>query len=146
MYHPLVNTNRDIKRDKTKIRYSNARDFCTATSNRITSKFCDSIYNVGTLAQHTAFSVYFWRKKIQHILCIRIGTITNHHKCPCRIEISHLSGRNFNQGTVLPGAWLNSDPKGEISLPHMPMHTRSSGPYISSLLANSITHRYAHVR
>ena len=45
--------------------------------------------------------------------------ITIHHECPCRIEISHPSGRNFNQGRGLPSPWLNSDPEGEISLSYM---------------------------
>ena len=46
-------------------------------------------------------------------------TITIHHECPCRIEISHPRGRNFNQGRGLPSPWLNSDPEGEISLSYM---------------------------
>ena len=45
--------------------------------------------------------------------------ITIHHECPCRIEISHPRGRNFNQGRGLPSPWLNSDPEGEISLSYM---------------------------
>ena len=45
--------------------------------------------------------------------------ITIHHECPCRIEISHLRGQNFNQGRGLPSPWLNSDPEGEISLSNM---------------------------
>ena len=45
--------------------------------------------------------------------------ITIHHECPCRIEISHPRGRNFNQGQGLPCPWLNSVPKGEISLSYM---------------------------
>ena len=45
--------------------------------------------------------------------------ITIHHECPCRIEISHPRGRKFNQGRGLPSPWLNSDPKGEISLSYM---------------------------
>ena len=45
--------------------------------------------------------------------------ITIHHECPCRIEISHPRGRNFNQGRGLPSHWLNSDPEGEISLAYM---------------------------
>ena len=40
--------------------------------------------------------------------------ITIHHEYPCRIEISHLRGRNFRRGLLSP--WLNFDPKGEISL------------------------------
>ena len=44
----------------------------------------------------------------------------NHpHEFPCRIEISHPRGRNFNQGRGLPSPRLNSDPKGEISLSYM---------------------------
>ena len=46
-------------------------------------------------------------------------TITIHHECPCRIEISHPRGRKFNQGRGLPSPWLNSDPEGEISLSYM---------------------------
>ena len=46
-------------------------------------------------------------------------TITIHHERPCRIEISHPRGRKFNQGRGLPSPWLNSDPKGEISLSYM---------------------------
>ena len=46
-------------------------------------------------------------------------TITIHHECPCRIEISHPRCRNFNQGRGLPSPWLNSDPEGEISLSYM---------------------------
>ena len=45
--------------------------------------------------------------------------ITIHHEFPCRIEISHPKGRNFNQGRGLPSPWLNSDPEGEISLSYM---------------------------
>ena len=45
--------------------------------------------------------------------------ITIHHECPCRIEISHPRGRNFNQGRGLPSPWLNSDPEGEISVSYM---------------------------
>ena len=45
--------------------------------------------------------------------------ITIHHECPCRIEISHPRGRNFNLGRGLPSPWLNSDPEGEISLSYM---------------------------
>ena len=45
--------------------------------------------------------------------------ITIHHECPCRIEISHPRGRNFNQGRGLPSPWLNSDHEGEISLSYM---------------------------
>ena len=45
--------------------------------------------------------------------------ITIHHECPCRIEISHPRGWNFNQGRGLPSPWLNSDPEGEISLSYM---------------------------
>ena len=46
-------------------------------------------------------------------------SITIHHERPCRIEISHLRGRKFNQGRGLPSPWLNSDPEGEISLSYM---------------------------
>ena len=42
--------------------------------------------------------------------------ITLYHECPCRIEKSHLSGQNFNQGLGLQSPWLNSNPKGEIQL------------------------------
>ena len=42
--------------------------------------------------------------------------ITINHECPCRIEISHPRGLNFNQGRGLPSPWLNSDPEVEISL------------------------------
>ena len=57
----------------------------------------------------------FWLKK-----CISLEEIiTTHHECPCRVEISHLKGRNFNQGRGLPGPWLTSDPEGEISLSSM---------------------------
>ena len=45
--------------------------------------------------------------------------ITIHHERPCRIEISHLRGRKFNQGRGLPSSWLNFDPEGEISLSYM---------------------------
>ena len=45
--------------------------------------------------------------------------ITIHHERPCRIEISHPRGQKFNQGRGLPSPWLNSDPKGEISLSYM---------------------------
>ena len=43
----------------------------------------------------------------------------NPHACPCRIEISHPRGPNFNQGRGLPHPWLNSNPEGEISLSYM---------------------------
>ena len=33
-----------------------------------------------------------------------------YHECPCRIEISHPRGQNFNNGRGLPCPWLNSDP------------------------------------
>ena len=46
-------------------------------------------------------------------------TITIHHECPCRIEISHPRGRKFNQERGLLSPWLNSDPEGEISLSYM---------------------------
>ena len=68
--------------------------------------------------------------------------ITIHHEYPCRIEISHPRGRNFNQGRGLPSPWLNSDPESEISLSHIPTHTRSSDPYVSSLSEKSVPHRY----
>ena len=45
--------------------------------------------------------------------------ITIHQVCPCVIEISHPWGQNLNQGRGFPSPWLNSDPKGEISLSHM---------------------------
>ena len=45
--------------------------------------------------------------------------ITIRHECPCRIEISHPRGQNFNQGRGLLSPWLNSDPEGEISLSYM---------------------------
>ena len=34
------------------------------------------------------------------------------------VEISHLRGRNFNQGRGLPSQWLNSDPMGENRQTH----------------------------
>ena len=52
--------------------------------------------------------------KISGQMIIRI-----HHECPCRIEISHPRGRNFNPGRGLPSPWLNSDPEGDISLSYM---------------------------
>ena len=48
-------------------------------------------------------------------------SITIHHECPCRIEISHRRGQKFNQGRGLRSPWLNSDPEGEISLSYMDM-------------------------
>ena len=45
--------------------------------------------------------------------------ITIHHECPCRVEISHLRGRNFNQGRGLLSPWLYSDAKGAISLSYV---------------------------
>ena len=41
------------------------------------------------------------------------------NECLCRIEISHLSGRNLNQGRGLLSPLLNSDPEDEITLSHM---------------------------
>ena len=35
--------------------------------------------------------------------------ITIDNECPCRTEISHLMGHNFNQGPGLSSPWLNSD-------------------------------------
>ena len=48
----------------------------------------------------------------------KLGTKLENNFC-CKIEISHPRGRNFNQGQGLPSPWLNSDPKGDISLPYM---------------------------
>ena len=42
-----------------------------------------------------------------------------HHECPCRIEISHPRGRNFNEGRGLPSPWLDFDLEGEISLSYV---------------------------
>ena len=57
----------------------------------------------------------FWLKRFISLENI----ITIHHDCPCRVEISHPRGRNFNQGRGLPDPWLNSDPEGENSLSYM---------------------------
>ena len=46
-------------------------------------------------------------------------SIAIHHECPCRIEISHPRGQNFNQGQGLPCPSLNSNPEGEIFLSNM---------------------------
>ena len=68
-----------------------------------------------------------------------IEIITIHHECPCRIDISHLRGWNFNQGQGLPSPWFNSDPEGEISLSYMdrPMMDCFS-PTFSRLLCQNI--------
>ena len=57
-----------------------------------------------------------------------------HRECSCRIEISHPRDLNFSQ--------VKFQPEGEISLSHIPRHTRLSGPYVSSLLEKSVPHRY----
>ena len=37
---------------------------------------------------------------------------------------------------------INGDHEGGISFSHIPMHTRSSDPYVSSLSEKSVPHRY----
>ena len=60
--------------------------------------------------------VHLFYRRYNFSLC---KNITIHHECPCRIEISHRRGLNFNQGQALLSLCLNSDTGGEISLSYM---------------------------
>ena len=52
--------------------------------------------------------------------------ITIHHECPCRIEISHPRGQNFNQGLGKPRPWLKFRPRAlDIYILHGQAHDGS---------------------
>ena len=84
-----------------------------------------SIQRDNNLHYRSPHSLFFLLSVDWHLLWLsetkvyKMKNITIHHECPCRIEISHPRGRNFNQGRGLPSPWLNSDPEGEISLSYM---------------------------